>query len=345
MKRRQLICKLVIPAIIVFVFSIIIILSESPIEKAKYRENLYNLENHIAKLTQHYQNYLSTTTQEIKSIPVSPDIIGKIQSKILKDEPTVKLYLWMSDVNGEFVFGTPTAVFKRFNQAFNRYEETILTEGYFMDRNDFLIKLVDLHEYVDFTEFNNIKDNDEFYWWREYKESFRLHARTLFTMPKDRFRYNNWGTNYIRSRSFILSTPVADSQGKGIGNLYLKIDDSDNHEMYYNSRGIFRDSVFYSIVEIVRVLAVLSGLFLWFLVPTWVYIDAKQRDVKHPFGWSVFTLISFIIFGLTIYLVTRPTTFKTFHCPQCENELNGTKNYCPHCGFDVSSSFCPGLLL
>ena len=86
---------------------------------------------------------------------------------------------------------------------------------------------------------------------------------------------------------------------------------------------------------------VISGLFLWFLVLTWVYIEAKQQDVKNPLGWAFITLISFIIFGLTIYLITRPKTLKSFHCPQCEKELNGTKAYCPYCGFDLSSTFCP----
>jgi len=86
---------------------------------------------------------------------------------------------------------------------------------------------------------------------------------------------------------------------------------------------------------------VISGLFLWFLVPTWVYIDAKQRDVKNPGMWAFFTMISAIIFRLTICLITQPTTLKSFHCPQCENELNDTKAYCPYCGYDLSSTFCP----
>ena len=342
MSRRKLIRKLVIPAIAVFVVSIIILILELPITKSLYKTYIKNLESHISKLTEQYQDYLTTTAKEIKSIPVAPDAIGKIQSKILKEEPSIKLYLWMNDVSGEFIFGSPTAVFKRINQGFDRYKETILAEGFYMDRNDFLIKLVDLHKYVDFTEFNSaVKNKDELYLWREYNESMRLKTRRLFTFPKSNYRFNQWSSDYSRPRSFILSTPVSDSEGTGLGDLYLKIDDSNNESMYYSNWKVSRNNALNTLFEICRIFAVLSGIFLWFLVPTWVYIDAKQRDVKNPLGWAIFTLISFIIFGLTIYLVTRPTTLKSFHCPHCENELNGTKTYCPYCGYDVSSSFCP----
>ena len=30
---------------------------------------------------------------------------------------------------------------------------------------------------------------------------------------------------------------------------------------------------------------------------------------------------------------------KSFHCPQCESEVNGGA-FCPHCGFDMSSTMC-----
>lgn len=179
----------------------------------------------------------------------------------------------------------------------------------------------------------SINKKEKTYYWRVYRESRRM--RKEWTSERFYYRY------YVQPISFVLSAPVTNAEGTGVGNLYLKSDDSYNHELYYNQHMVNRHDAFTIFEPICTFFAIISGLFLWFLVPTWVYIDAKQRDVKNPFGWAVFTLISFIVFGLTIYLVTRPTTLKTFHCPQCENELNGTKTYCPYCGYDVSSTFCP----
>jgi predicted amidophosphoribosyltransferase len=75
------------------------------------------------------------------------------------------------------------------------------------------------------------------------------------------------------------------------------------------------------------------------MLPTWVYIDAQQRDLSNPGLWAFITLIS-LIFGLAIYLITRPSALKSLTCPKCENALNGGA-FCPHCGFDLSSTYCP----
>ena len=119
----------------------------------------------------------------------------------------------------------------------------------------------------------------------------------------------------------------------------MKVDDKANAEKYYNDRRM-DPGTFNSAVQIVFiVLLSISGAFLWFLLPTWVYIDAQQRDVKTPGIWAFLTLTS-LFFGLTIYLITRPSTLKSFNCPKCDGELNGTRAYCPHCGYDLSKSFC-----
>jgi hypothetical protein len=125
------------------------------------------------------------------------------------------------------------------------------------------------------------------------------------------------------------------------GNLFLKVDDSAHNELYY-SRDRAAESYIYRrlLLPLFGTLAVVSGLFLWFLLPSWVYIDAQQRGVSNPGVWAFITLIS-LIFGLAIYLITRPSTTKSLHCPKCENQLNGAGAFCPHCGFDLSSTYCP----
>jgi len=110
--------------------------------------------------------------------------------------------------------------------------------------------------------------------------------------------------------------------------------------MYYSKNRAARDDLYSVLNPIFGILAGFSGFILWFLLPTWVYIDAQQRDVKNPGLWAFLTLVS-AMFGLIIYLITRPPGLKTLNCPQCDKELNGTKAYCPYCGFDVSSTFCP----
>lgn len=83
-----------------------------------------------------------------------------------------------------------------------------------------------------------------------------------------------------------------------------------------------------------------SVIWLWFLLPSWVYIDAQQRHVPRPLLWSLLTLIG-SVFALLVYLVSRPTDSGEFRCPQCSKMLNGSKAGCPYCGADLSAVFCP----
>ncbi len=125
------------------------------------------------------------------------------------------------------------------------------------------------------------------------------------------------------------------------GNFKIKmiVNDYANRKMYYD-RNMLEEEDLYSVLNpIFGILSVLSGLFLWFLLPTWVYSDAQERDVKNPEIWAFLTLVS-LFYGLTVYLITRPTKTKSFHCPKCKEELNGTLTFCPHCGNDLSSTFC-----
>jgi predicted amidophosphoribosyltransferase len=136
-----------------------------------------------------------------------------------------------------------------------------------------------------------------------------------------------------------LSAPVTDTAGAVVGNLFLKVDDSANIKLYLSRYYAIRSSIYNELLEpLFGTFAVLSGIFLWFLLPSWVYIDAQQRGLSNPGVWAFIALIS-LVFGLAIYLITRPATMKSLHCPKCENQLNGGA-FCPHCGFDLSSTYC-----
>ena len=197
------------------------------------------------------------------------------------------------------------------------------SDGYYRDRNDFLEKLIHKYDQVNFEDFDrSSKTNFATFEWRFYNDQ----------------KPERWW--YSKTSWFVLKSPIVDEVGNIIGTLHLKVDDSVNHKMYYNKYRLEKYDWFSVLEPIFSVLTVLCGLFLWFLLPTWVHIDSQQRDVKTPGIWAFLALISGP-FGLTIYLLTRPQTTKSLNCPQCEKELNGTRAFCPYCGFDVSKTFCP----
>lgn len=338
MNKKKLIRKMAIPAAIIFVISIIaLLLIEGPLESRMYQEHVATLNAHLADLTQKNQAELAEIAGKIGALPTGEisgsRVIADLQSEFLRENQKVgeaKKYLWMSAPNGEFIFGVPASVFARLNEGFDRNKEIIGRDGYYKDRNDFLMKLVDRHDDIDFSDrVPSEQEGAKYYYgrnegiveWRFYKE------------PKADWQYS-------RPRSLVLSAPVANATGVVAGNLFLKIDDSANHELYYNRDyashlHIYREQL----LALFATLAVLSGLFLWFLLPSWVYIDAQQRAVSNPGVWAFIALIS-LIFGLAIYLITRPSSLKSLNCPKCENQVNGGA-FCPHCGFDLSSTYCP----
>ena len=79
--------------------------------------------------------------------------------------------------------------------------------------------------------------------------------------------------------------------------------------------------------------------FLWVLLPTWIYVDARERGVRRAPLFAFLTVISSLV-GLVVYLIARPEQPHRLACPGCAREVNGGA-FCPHCGRDLSSSFCP----
>ena len=84
--------------------------------------------------------------------------------------------------------------------------------------------------------------------------------------------------------------------------------------------------------------ATLAFIFLWILLPTWVYVDGTERGVRRARLFAFLTVISSLV-GLVVYLISRPDGGKALACPGCGREVNGGA-FCPHCGRDLSASFC-----
>jgi len=322
MNKKKLIRKMAIPAAAIFVISIIVLSLENPLESNMYQKHVARLNEHVTALTQENQKYLAEIAGKIAALAAgeisASRFVAELQSEFLLENQKInqaKKYLWMSTQPGEFIFGVPAQVFARLNEGFDQNRDIISKDGNYKDRNDFLMRLVDQYDHIDFSGEGQTN-------WRLYKEQ-----------KKD--------YQYSRPRTFVLSAPVTNKAGTVDGILFLKVDDSVNDELYYSRHRAARSEIYNRLLApLFGTFAFISGLFLWFLLPSWVYIDAQQRAVSNPAVWAFISLIS-LIFGLAIYLITRPSTMKSLHCPKCENQLNGAGMFCPHCGFDLSSTYCP----
>lgn len=328
MNRRKLIRKLATPAVIIAIVSLVVILLQFPYRNYTFKNHQEEFKKYFSSFLEENKSYLKGIVGKIKSVPVNQVLVNELQAEYAIEHQKAdapKRYLWMSDRNGNILFGAPANVIDKMNNNYDKYQTTIKADEYYRDRNDFLLKLIDKSEEIDFSQFaqNDIR-SDRFYdkYWRFYKEDL-----------------NDWNSPYLQSTSTVFTSSVYSSNGEILGNLFMKVDDSVNKEKYYNEHALKQDDIFFLLINIFGTLLGFACAFLWFLLPTWVYLDAQERDVKTPGIWAFLSLIS-LFFGLTIYLITRPNTFKSFTCPKCDGELNGTRAYCPHCGNDLSNTFC-----
>ena len=130
----------------------------------------------------------------------------------------------------------------------------------------------------------------------------------------------------------MLSTPLKTTSGAALGSLYLKqMPDPTPHYRHDDStKAVMAGS---------GIVAGLSLLFLWVLLPTWVYVDARERGVRRAPLFAFLTVLSSLV-GLVVYLIARPENVPKLTCPGCAREVDGGA-FCPHCGRDLSRSICP----
>lgn len=320
MNGKKLIKKIWIPVVSAFVIGVLGLSFFDPYVDANYEDYLTESENYLKKFTAEQQEYLIQISKKISSVNIDEKLISDLESEYVVQEQIKsknKKYLWMETKKGEFVFGIPERAFNILNEGYKRYEDVIINDNHFRDRNDFLKNLIHQYDEINFSEWGDNQSTRRYsYHWRFYEE-----------------------TKQYDSPNTILQQAVFDNKNNVIGTLYLKVKDLENEEFYYSKWEFGNSTTYDSFLPLFGVFTIISSLFIWFLLPTWVYIDAQQRGVQNPLTWAILTLIS-LIFGLMIYLITRPATIKTLNCPHCDNELNGTRAFCPHCGYDLTSTFC-----
>ncbi len=303
-------------------------IAKYPLRDAWHRARTAALRDHIARLVKTNQELLTSTAQSIKSLPIDPMVISRIQSDIFQKQVDIRLYMWMSATDGSFLFGIPSETFSKLNAIYDKMTANLPDKKQFMSRNEFLLQYSDRAERVDLsaTEVLTLENLD-------LEQPYRDAYDELRQFEEDQ-------EEYVKSRTFVLSAPVSDERNAALGNLFLKVDDSANQGLYFTRYRAERRDFYGRFAEPIEAVTILPLVFLWFLLPTWVYLDAKKRDVKNIGVWVVLTVVA-NIFGFIIYLIVRPTAEKVLHCAQCGREINGSKSFCPYCGQDLSKYFCP----
>jgi hypothetical protein len=253
--------------------------------------------------------YLAALAKRIDKLPVDATLTSEIESRYFEERPRGPVYVWAMDTAGDFVFGVPQSAFKKLNAIYDREVTPRLKEGVFLDRHTFLLSLIDDHGDLG-------------------TETVAGDAVDL-VQRGGRWRVDRWESD----TAVVLSTPLKTGAGGALGSLYLKQVPSRRDEDYRD------DNRARAALVAAGGAAVGSVIFLWILLPTWVYVDARERGVRRAPLFAFLTVLSSLV-GLVVYLIARPEDRRTLTCPGCAREVDGGA-FCPHCGRDLSRSFCP----
>ncbi|HSD29077.1 MAG TPA: zinc ribbon domain-containing protein [Vicinamibacteria bacterium] len=253
------------------------------------------------------RKYLAEIAKRIDKLPVDPTLVGEIESRYFEERPSGPMRVWAMGTGGEFLFGVPRESFSRLNAVYDREITPRLKEGVFLDRQSFFLGHFEEGGDLVLPE-DLIHDEGE----REVWGQLRRYA--------DR-----------SEGAFVLSAPLKTAEGAALGSLYLKREVPDPESYHPDDRAEV-------VAGAAGAVAVLAVIFLWVLLPTWVYVDGTERGFRRARLFAFLTVISSLI-GLVVYLISRPEEGKTLVCPGCGREVNGGA-FCPHCGRDLSASFC-----
>ncbi len=264
------------------------------------------------------KKYLADAARRFVKLPPDPAVIGEIESKHFEEREKGPMYVWAMGTGGEFLFGVPSDAFTRLNTLFERQQEILRSSGLFASRQEFLRELIQSHQ--------ELSGGREGPFSVLAAEEGDVHDESLLEVEWQRFRDDD-------NRNFVFSVPMKGQDGTVLGTLYMKL--VRGQRTHYSSG----DLIPMHVGEVALGVLAPSLAFLWFLLPTWVYVDARERGLARPLVWAFLVLISAIV-GLVIYRIARPEHTISLECPGCGREVNGG-SFCPHCGRDVSAAFCP----
>jgi len=255
------------------------------------------------------RGYLAELAQRIDALPVDATLLSEIESRYFEEQAGGPFYVWAMDTGGDFAFGVPQSAFAKLNAVYDREVTPRLREGILLDRQTFLLGLVD--------------DADDV-----AREALPEDRAAELLERGQRFRLDRWESE----QSFVISTPLKGKDGAALGSLYLKRTPAPERGHYQTAMPLE------ALMGVSGGIVGVAFVLLWVLLPTWVYVDARERGVRRAPLFAFLTAISSLV-GFLVYLIARPEHTRVLSCPGCAKEVNGGA-FCPHCGRDLSASFC-----
>lgn len=324
--KKRLIRKMAFVAVALLVLGLAVLAAAAIVAKRREADRSAAIGRERAEMVGAARKYLGDVAGRITSVPVDPAVVGDIQAKYFEEYPRRRKFVWGMGANGEFLFGVPAEAFARLNAAWDAHESSIRGEGLAVDQQDFLRRLVDSAEELDL---ESLAPEEP-----ELADLTAEGADQKAPVPPRRPspRWSRWRHHGDFDDWLVLSAPLKASDGASLGNLYLKMD------VGMRGQGPWAEDPAQDVGVAGGALAGTAFAFLWLLVPTWVYVDARERGVRRAMLWSFLVLISLVV-GLVVYLIARPEEARRLQCPGCGREVDGGA-YCPHCGHDLATAFC-----
>ncbi|MGE5125606.1 MAG: zinc ribbon domain-containing protein [Betaproteobacteria bacterium] len=307
-KKKKLIGRLALGAGVVLALALVVAAGTSLAARSDREQQVRNVKLEREQLVERSRKYLGELARRVDRLPVDPTLVSEIESRYFEEYASGPMHVWAMGTDGAFLFGVPREAFEKLNAIYDQDVAPNLKEGVFVDRQTFLRTLVDSSDEIG-------------------PKSFAAGER-----EDDASAWNRWRSyGHDSERSFVVSAPLKTSAGAALGSLYLK-------RAVPAERGFRQDEGLRAASQAAGMIAALSAAFLWLLLPTWVYVDARGRGVRRAWLFAFLTAISALV-GLIVYLIARPETPAQLQCPGCGREVDGGA-YCPHCGHDLSTAFC-----
>jgi hypothetical protein len=321
-KKKKLIARLALAAGIVLALALVVVGGTTLAERSEREEQERRVKQEREQLVESSRKYLGELARRVDRLPVDPSLVGEIESRYFEDRAQAEvgpgagsraaaagpLQVWAMGTEGRFLFGVPREAFEKLNAVYDQDVAPNLKAGVFVDRQTFLRTLADSSDEIGPKSFAAEPSEDDASAWNRWR-----------------------GYGQDADRSFVVSAPLKTSAGVALGSIYLKRALPRVGELGRNDdlRGARAAA---------GVAAALAGVFLWLLLPTWVYVDARGRGVRRAWLFGFLTALSAVV-GLIVYLIARPESPAVLQCPGCGREIDGGA-YCPHCGHDLSTAFC-----
>jgi hypothetical protein len=307
-RKKKLIGRLALGAGAVLALALLALGASAALRNNEREEQERAARAEREQLVEGSKKYLGELARRVDRLPADPTLVGEIEARYFEELATAPMQVWAMGTDGRFLFGVPREAFDKLNTIYDADVAPNLKQGVFVDRQTFLRTLVDSSEEIGPKSFEPAAEPSE-------NDSTWDRWRSLGRDP---------------GRSLVVSAPLKAGDGSALGSLYLK---RAIPEARFRGDEALQDAG-----TAAGVIAAFAGVFLWLLLPTWVYVDARGRGLRRAWLFAFLTAISVLV-GLVVYLIARPENPTSLSCPGCGREVDGHA-FCPHCGHDLSTAFC-----